>query len=94
MDLAEQTAALTAQVASLTTQIAALVYWMRVFAGIVVAVAVVMVAVLHRLVRVERWQTEHSEPIERLGIEQEATDAAQALARRRPHRSGSPTAPH
>lgn len=85
---------LALQIAELAAQIAALVWWMKFFAGLCVALVFIMFAVLHRLVRVERWQTDHGGPIERLGHEQEAMDAAQAFARRRPHQSGTTDQPH
>jgi hypothetical protein len=72
--------------------------WLQVIAALLVAWICVVVAVgislARRIGRVESWQSEHSAPIERLGHEQDSTDAAQALARRRPHRSGSPDRPH
>jgi hypothetical protein len=72
--------------------------WLQVIAALLVAwifaVAWIGISLYRRIGRVESWQTEHGAPIERLGHEQEATDAAQALARRRPHRSGSSERPH
>jgi HAMP domain-containing protein len=72
--------------------------WMQIIAALLVAWIFVVIGIglslFSRLRRVESWQNSHSEPIERLGHEQEATDAAQALARRRPHRSGSIERPH
>ena len=72
--------------------------WLQVIAALLVAwictVIAVGVSLSRRIGRVESWQNSHSAPLDRLGFEQDSTDAAQALARRRPHRSGSSERPH
>lgn len=77
---------------------AEILVWLKTIAALLVAwicaVAWIGISLARRIGRVESWQNSHSAPIDRLGLEQDSTDAAQALARRRPHRSGTIERPH
>jgi hypothetical protein len=83
-----------ADVARLVSEIAALVWWLRALTGVFAASLFVGGAVLHRVVRAERWQAKHGPTLERIGLEQQADDAARLLAVRRPHHSGTVDRPH
>lgn len=80
------------QIASLTTHVADLIRWMRVFTGVTVFGVFLVLAVLHRVIRIER---DHGPVIRRLSAEQRARASHErTVAARRASRSDNDQPPH
>lgn len=91
-ELANQIAALTTQTAALASAVGSLVYWMRIVSGAGITGIILILAVLYRVVRIER---DHGPVIRRLSAEQRARASHdRAVAARRASRSDNDQPPH